>query len=251
MGEPNTICPKAQIGEFRWISNFFNAEARTLEQTLQENRTPYLKLPACTTAGQIIPSMSAIYLPAGVTLERVWAKLNSPERNGYVEKEQYPGPLEKVVVVQTHEWGVTDAKQSKPVIATDAINTCMVVVGFEPTQKRGFLVHLTETSDAPSTLRAIEKEIKVPGKYQLRILGGTSRSQQERADELKRLFQNSIIIQGEFVEIDLFGGDFNAVRSIALDTQTGRVYTFRGLAPTKSESAQWGLLGAPAIKATP
>lgn len=231
---------------YNWISNFSNDEAEIIEDVCKSEEIAYRRSPAFSRDGQHIPSMSAIYLPEGVSMAKVWQELSAPEREGYFPKKQYSGSLDEVLVIQTHEWSVTDATKKKPVIATDCIDTCMVVTGYEPDKHTGFLVHFTETSDAPSTLRELERELGDGNNYQLRILGGTSKSQKPRANQLMQLFGESEAINGEFVERDLYGA--NSLRHVALDTRTGQVYGFRGLAPVKADNAQFGLYGAPAVR---
>ncbi|MCK4429228.1 MAG: hypothetical protein KAU95_02540 [Candidatus Aenigmarchaeota archaeon] len=231
---------------YNWISNFSNDEAEIIEDVCKKEGIDYRRGSAFTKDGQYISSMSSIFLPEGASMSKICQELSAPEREGYFPKKQYSGSLDEVLVIQTHEWGVTDGTKKKSVIATDCIDTCMVLVGYEPSKHTGFLVHLTETSDAPSTLGNLERDLDDKNNYQLRILGGTSKGQKPRAKQLMQLFGDSEGVNGEFVEKDLYG--LNSLRSIALDTKTGRVYGFKDLAPIETHNAQFGLYGTPAVR---
>ena len=95
--------------------------------------------------------------------------------------------------------------------------------------------------------RAIEQELGPDNNYQLWIIGGTGKGQKSREEELIGLFTSSKVLNGRFVGKDMYGGA-DSVRSIALDSRDGKVYTFRGLGPINVGNGQFALYGTPAIK---
>lgn len=232
---------------YNWITNMDNREADLLEEECKESGIDYQRQPAFARNGSHIPSMSAIYLKEGMSLAQVWQKLGQPEREGNFPQHQYHGSIDEVLAIQTHEWGITKADARRPVIATDCVNTCMAIAGYEPNKQEAFLVHFAETSDAQNTLRAIEQDLRSDNKYQLWIIGGTGKGQKSREEELVALFTGSTVLNGRFVGKDMYGGG-DSVRSIALDSRDGKVYTFRGLGPINVDNGQFALYRTPAIK---
>lgn len=122
----------------------------------------------------------------------------------------------------------------------------MAIVGYEPNKKEGFLIHFTERSDAESTLRSIERKTGKNNNYQLRILGGTGRGQKTRVDKLVKLFGDSLVLHGKFIERDLYGKN-DSSRSIALDTRDGKTYEFRGTELTDRDNSRFSVYGTPAV----
>lgn len=232
---------------YNWITNMDNREADLLEQECKQLGIDYRREAAFSRDGFHIQSMSSIYLRRGMSLAPVWQRLSQPEREGDFPQHQYAGSIDDVLVIQTHEWGITNSRKSRPVIATDCVNTCMAIAGYEPAKQEGFLVHFAETSDAVNTLRAIEQELTPNNGYLLRIVGGTGKGQKSREEEVVRLFESSQVLNGKFVGKDMYGGA-DSIRSIALDTRDGKVYTFRGLGPISVDNGQLALNRTPAIK---
>lgn len=232
---------------YNWITNMDNRKADLVEEECKRLGIDYRREAAFSTVGSHIQSMSSIYLKEGMSLRDVWKKLAQPEREGDFPQHHYNGSIDDVLVVQMHEWGITDASKAKPVIATDCVNTCMAIAGYEPNKKEGFLVHFAEISDAINTLRAIEQGLGSENRYLLRIIGGTDKEQKSREEEIIGIFENSKILNGKFIGKDMYGGD-DSVRSIALDTKDGKVYTFRGLGPIDLTNGEFALYGTPAMK---
>lgn len=243
------------IDGYEFYSNYPKRQADLVEKACRELGIDIRREAAFTAHEEPLTSHSAIYLKEGASMSKVWLKLSRPERENYVEKVQYPGSLDDVLVIQTHEWGITDSEGEKPVVATDVISTCMVLVGYSASEQqgvmvnvdpnKGFLLHFLETSGAKETVRQLEQKLGTEGDWQFRILGGNEKGQIPRAEELIGLLADSTVLNGKFVEKDLYGQDM--VRSIALDTRTGEVYEFRGLAPVEERNALLGILGGPAV----
>lgn len=91
-------------------------------------------------------------------------RLYEPEQNSLSLRkiqEQYPvlGPNEEVAEVEQKNFGVTDSKDKKPIIATYGLYTCIGLVGYDRIHNLGFLMHIDPLNSVQGGLEGLYQEL--------------------------------------------------------------------------------------------
>jgi hypothetical protein len=75
--------------------------------------------------------------------------------------EQYPimHVTDEVAEVVQANFGVTDAKDEKPIIATSALFTCIGLLGYDKEHNLGFLMHIQSSNDVKGGLERLYQEL--------------------------------------------------------------------------------------------
>ncbi len=75
--------------------------------------------------------------------------------------EQYPvmGVGDEVAEVVQANFGITDAQDEKPIIATSALFTCIGLLGYDREHNIGFLMHIQPSNDVKGGLERLYQEL--------------------------------------------------------------------------------------------
>lgn len=192
----------------------------------------------------ILPGLCSIY--TNVSKDKikdvVYPWFFELERMNFKPKEKFSGSFDDVVEIVQQEFGITSAKDSKPVLATYGTGPCLAVVGYNPEDKIGFLAHLDSASSeiSPALVYNLEKISKnKKQKYEFYIIGGQSKDQKKQVEEIidSLTIRNlNEAVKFELTEKDLYGGNEISSRSMALDTRTGIVYDYEPMEGIKYDS---------------
>src|SRR3989338_5309708 len=138
----------------------------------------------------------------------------------------YSGSHDLVSIVSQGEQGITHSDDGKPVLATFGIGPCISIVGYDSTNKTGFLTHYDPCVDLEASLSALFDSLPQDQKFEfdISIIGGNGSSVNTyRAIKSQLEAQTNPTRKLNVSEEDIFG---NESRSVALDTRTGQKYVY-------------------------
>ncbi|MDP3639732.1 MAG: hypothetical protein Q8R53_00830 [Nanoarchaeota archaeon] len=151
------------------------------------------------------------------------------EKNG-VQRPEFSGNMDDVVDVSMNQQAVTRATDAKPVLATFGLGPCVSLVGYEPSEKVGFLTHYSASTEVNNsfpnllaTLYRIGLSHDGPTRFEVRLVGGWER-EDKLIQELKTRVRHGTMFNMEIVEEDT--GYVEEGRSVALDTRTGELFSY-------------------------
>jgi len=105
-------------------------------------------------------------LLAGVDISRYHTSrdLYKPEPISFGPRkmsEQYPvmDVTDEVAEVVQANFGVTDSREKKPIIATSALFTCIGLLGYDKEHNLGFLMHIQPSNDVRGGLERLYQEL--------------------------------------------------------------------------------------------
>lgn len=150
--------------------------------------------------------------------------------NVYLKKiEPFKAPLKNIKKVDfkaddtfyvlQHEYGVTDADSSKPILGTGGAGPCVILVLYDKKNKKAVLTHidsLTDLSSLSQLLVGVDK-----GNTVAHLAGGKVCSQEECYKIFKFLQKHGIKIEN----VDLIQADADEPMSMAIDARTGAIYS--------------------------
>lgn len=140
----------------------------------------------------------------------------------------YQGDYKDILEINQREFGITKVGSIKPVLATYGLATCIGFAGWDSEQKSGFLAHYDFLTKLPESfdylIYCISNQICKQSKFDVRIIGGWDKSDLI-IDFLKSRLDKNSEIKMKLVEEDT-GMSRLLVRSVALDTRTGQIYSY-------------------------
>lgn len=142
--------------------------------------------------------------------------------------QPFRGLHRDVVEVLQHEQAITTATDSKPVLATVNLATCIGITAYERTARIGALGHYDGRTDLELSLAELFDIMESFVKYthtQFDVNIITAYPQDNEVD--RRIIQQSILARKNMhVNITELISPSTERKSIALDTRTGQVYSY-------------------------
>lgn len=179
----------------------------------------------------MIPEYCGIYTPNNKIKEFFKDWYYELKRENYNPKQIYNDSPDDVKEIIQTEFGITHAKDKKPVLATRGLADCLGITGYNQKHKIGFLIHNDfGTSPISSSLvYHLGRLTEDKQKYEVHLIGelnkGIKKQVKKIIDSLTTYNFNKNV-KFEIVEKDLYGGGQIKSRSIALDTRNGEIYNY-------------------------
>ncbi|MEK6827095.1 MAG: hypothetical protein AABX99_01265 [Nanoarchaeota archaeon] len=150
--------------------------------------------------------------------------IETPSEERLLNSENY----QYVVDVGPGEFGITRADDIKPILATYGLATCVGFVGWNPKQKIGFLTHydaMTKLSESFDYLIdcVLKQSQGKSSEFDVRLVGGWDNSD-PIIEFLKSNLGKNKNIKMKLIKEDI--GRSGLVKSVALDTRTGKTYSY-------------------------
>lgn len=154
-----------------------------------------------------------------------------PNNIAGVQRPEFQGDMEDVVEVGMNEQAVTQATDSKPVLATFGLAPCVALVGYEPSAKVGFLTHYSASTEVAgsfpellATLYRARLSHEAPTRFEVRLVGGWKGDSDRLISELETRVMFGTSFNMQIAERDT--GYVENGRSIALDTRSGELFSY-------------------------
>jgi hypothetical protein len=150
--------------------------------------------------------------------------IETPSEERLLNSENY----KYLVDIGQREFGITKARDRKPILATYGLATCVGFVGWSPEQKVGFLAHYDALTKLPESFDYLidcvlkQSQNKSP-EFDVRLIGGWDESD-SIIEFLKSNLNQNRKIKMNLIEEDI--GRSGLVKSVALDTRTGKTYSY-------------------------
>lgn len=220
---------------FKWYSNIDRELVLELTDFLRTKGIKAIYDAAYISDGKtMLPGYCGIYTPKnnkiGEFFEKWYYEL---ERENYNYKQIYNDSPDDVKEIIQTEFGITHAKDKKPVLATRGLADCLGITGYNQKHKIGFLIHNDfGTSPISSSLvYHLGRLTEDKQKYEVHLIGGLNKGIKKQVKKIidsLTTYNFNENVKFEIVEKDLYGGGQIKSRSIALDTRNGEICNYNG-----------------------
>jgi chemotaxis receptor (MCP) glutamine deamidase CheD len=157
-------------------------------------------------------------------------KISEPVGSGDNDRLRPPfnGNHDKVAEIMQREFGITQAGDVKPILATYGLGPCVGFLGWSSEHQLGFLTHYDRDTDIPFSFAHLLNELlKHKGHsdldFNVRIIGGHTDYSERLIDSIKSHLNLRRDIRMNLIQEDTGGYGW---RSAALDTRTGEVFSY-------------------------